>query len=113
MSLLYLAALLISGGCMLLVDFRYRIFVFRAPLRALAVVAAGTLFFLLWDVVAIQLGIFLHGATGAEESQWMTGIMLGPELPLEEVVFLMFLCHVTMVLVLGAQRLLDRRKASL
>lgn len=113
MSLLYLAALLLSGGCMLLMDFRCRLFIFRSPVRALAVVAAGTVFFLIWDVAAIQLGIFLHGAAGADGSPWMTGIMLAPELPLEEVVFLMFLCHITMVLVLGAQRLLNRRQAAL
>jgi hypothetical protein len=38
----------------------------------------------------------------------MTGLMLAPELPLEELVFLLFLCELTMVLVLGAQRVLDR-----
>ena len=31
-----------------------------------------------------------------------------PELPLEELVFLLFLCELTMVLVLGARRVLDR-----
>src|SRR5699024_1549472 len=100
---MYLAALLVSAGCMLLIDFRYRLFVFHRPLRALAVIAVGTAFFLLWDVVAIWLGIFLHGAADSDGSAYMTGIMLGPELPLEELVFLMFLCHITMVLVLGAQ----------
>ena len=35
----------------------------------------------------------------------MTGVMLAPELPLEEPLFLLFLCEVTMVLVLGTARL--------
>jgi hypothetical protein len=39
----------------------------------------------------------------------MTGVMLAPELPLEEPVFLLFLCEVTMVLVLGADRLIRAR----
>ena len=101
----YLAALLGSSGCMLLLDWRYRLFLFRQPLRALLVLALGTAFFLLWDVAGIALGIFLHGP-----GPYMTGIMLGPELPLEELFFLLFLCHLTMVLVLGAQRLLESRQ---
>lgn len=103
-NLLYLAALLTSAGCILLVDWRQQLFIFREPLRAVIILAIGALFFLLWDVAGIALGIFFQGS-----GPYMTGIMLGPELPLEELVFLLFLCHVTMVLVLGAQRLLKRR----
>lgn len=102
-SLLYLAALLISAGCIMLIDWRHRLFLFRA-LRAVIILIIGAVFFLLWDVAGIALGIFFQG-TGP----YMTGIMLGPELPLEELVFLLFLCHVTMVLVLGAQRVLTWR----
>ncbi|WP_223881174.1 lycopene cyclase domain-containing protein [Nesterenkonia ebinurensis] len=101
-SFLYLGSLLISTGCMLLLDWRFRLFVFRAPVRAGLVLVAGTAFFLLWDLAGIALGIFLHGP-----GPYMTGIMLAPELPLEELFFLLFLCHLTMVLVLGAQRLLE------
>lgn len=112
MSFMYLAALLVSAGCMLLVDFRYRLFIFRRPLRAIAVITVGTAFFLLWDVAAIRLGIFHHGAAESNGADYMTGIMLGPELPLEELIFLLFLCHITMVLVLGSQRLVNAREAS-
>lgn len=113
MSVMYLAALLVSLGGMLLVDWRYRLFVFHRPVRAVAVVAVGTVFFLLWDIAGIALGIFLHGPPGSAEgwAPYMTGIMLGPELPVEELVFLMFLCHITMVLVLGSQRLVELRAA--
>ena len=100
-NLLYLGALLTSAACMLLIDFRHRVFIFREPLRASMVIVLGTVFFLLWDLAGIGLGIFFQG-TGP----YMTGIMLAPELPIEELVFLLFLCHITMVLVLGSQRLL-------
>jgi lycopene cyclase domain-containing protein len=106
-NLLYLAALLTSVACILLVDWRYSLFIFGEPLRASIILVIGAVFFLLWDIAGIALGIFFQG-TGP----YMTGIMLGPELPLEELVFLLFLCHITMVLVLGSQRVLGRRAES-
>jgi lycopene cyclase domain-containing protein len=106
MSLAYLAVLLVSAAGVLLLDARYRLFCWRSPGRAGAVLAVGTAFFLAWDLTGIGLGVFFHG-TG----EYMTGLMLAPELPLEELVFLLFLCELTMVLVLGAQRVLDRAEA--
>ncbi len=105
-SLAYLTVLLVSLGCMVLVDRRFGLFLFRDPLRAGLVMFAGMVFFLAWDLTAISLGIFLHGP-----APYMTGIMVAPELPLEELVFLLFLSHLTMVLVLGSQRLLSRGEA--
>jgi lycopene cyclase domain-containing protein len=103
MSFLYLAVLLVSAGGVLVLDWRYRLFCWDSPARAAAVLAVGTAFFLAWDLAGIGLGVFFHGP-----GQYMTGVMLAPELPLEELVFLLFLCELTMVLVLGAQRVLGR-----
>lgn len=105
-SMLYLGTLLLSAGCILLVDWRFKIFVFLHPVRAALVTLGGAVFFLAWDLAGIGLGIFLHGP-----APYMTGVMLAPELPLEELVFLLFLCHLTMVLVLGSQQLLTVRKS--
>lgn len=102
-SVLYLAALVLSIAAMLLVDRRFELFIFRDPRRAAVVLAAGLVFFLAWDLAGISLGVFLHG-----DGPYMTGVMLAPELPLEELFFLFFLCHLTMVLTLGAQRFLRR-----
>jgi lycopene cyclase domain-containing protein len=104
-SLVYLGALLVSLAGVALLDVRHRLFLGRDPVRALVVLAIGTVFFLLWDAAGIALGIFFR-ADGA----FSTGILLAPELPLEEPVFLFFLCELTMVLVCGAQRVLARRK---
>ncbi len=92
----YLLILIVLICCMAALDARYRLFVFSQRLPALVTVLAGTAIFLLWDVIAIDQGIFLH-----RESQLMTGIMLGKQLPLEEAFFLFFLCYQTMILFLG------------
>lgn len=101
MGLIYLAALLVSLGCMLLLDWRFRLFFWHAPLSAAIVTVVGTLFFLLWDVAGIASGIFLRGDSG-----FASGIVLAPELPLEEPVFLVFLVVCTMVVYTAAARLL-------
>ncbi len=95
----YLLILLVLIICIAALDARYRLFVFSQPLPALSTLLVGTGIFLLWDVIAIAGGIFLH-----RESPLMTGIMLGEQLPLEEAFFLFFLCYQTMVLVTGFLR---------
>ncbi|GGF48281.1 hypothetical protein GCM10010922_25210 [Microbacterium sorbitolivorans] len=104
MNFVYLAALLVSLACVVLVDVRFRLFLGSDWRRALVVLAIGVAFFLAWDLAGIGLGIFVRG-----DGPFMTGVLLAPELPLEEPVFLLFLCEVTMVLVLGAARLLERK----
>lgn len=106
MSILYLAVLLVAIGCMLLLDRRFALFFWRDARRAAIVLVAGVLFFLAWDLFGIGLHVFARGG-----SPLMTGIVLAPELPLEEVFFLAFLCYVTMILISGAGRMLARRSA--
>jgi lycopene cyclase domain-containing protein len=96
MSGIYLGALLISIGCMVLLDRRFTLFFWRAPGRAAAVLAIGLAFFLAWDVAGITLGIFFR-----EVNTISTGILVAPHLPIEEVVFLAFLGYLTMVLYSG------------
>ena len=56
-----------------------------------------------WDVAGIAGGIFFRG-----ESAIATGIVLAPELPIEEPVFLLFLVVCTMIVYTGAVRILTR-----
>lgn len=93
MGLVYLGGLLLSLAAMLAVDWRLRLFLFHSPLRAALVLACGLVFFLAWDIAGIGLGIFYRAETAI-----MTGILLAPDLPLEEAFFLTFLCYLTMVL---------------
>ena len=91
MSGLYLGALLISIAGMVVIDVRQRLFFAVAPARAAIVLGLGVAFFLVWDVAGIDLGIFFRGNPGL-----LTGILLAPELPLEELFFLTLLCYLTM-----------------
>ena len=91
MGILYLAALLVSLGGMVVLDRRFRLFFFDRPGRATIVLVVGVAFFLVWDLLGIGLGIFFRG-----ETAFMTGILLAPELPLEELFFLTLLCYLTM-----------------
>lgn len=90
---LYLAALLVSLVCVGLLDHRFRLVLWADARRGALALVVGVVFFLLWDVAAIAAGFYHQGDSAA-----MTGIMLGPELPLEELVFVTFLCYLTLVL---------------
>ena len=96
MSFLYLGALLISIAGMVVLDLRFKLFFAVGPLRAAIVLAVGIAFFLAWDVAGITLGIFFRGNPGL-----LTGVLLAPELPLEELFFLVLLCYTTMNLYRG------------
>lgn len=88
----YLFVLIFSIFGMSVLDKRFRLAFFDAPRQAAITILIGTLFFLLWDMLGIGFGIFLNG-----NSQLTTGIMLAPELPLEELFFLFFLCYFTLI----------------
>ena len=107
MSYAYLAVLLFSLTGLALIDYRYRLAFFENRMRASAAVFLPVLFFLLWDAAGIVLGIFFRGQTAH-----LTGILLAPELPLEEPVFLALLCYTTLILFLSIRRGLAKRSAA-
>lgn len=92
-GLVYGGVIVAAIGCMTLLDARFRLVLWRDPRRSLLVLAVGITMFLLWDVAAIWLGFYHRG-----DSEAMTGLMLAPELPVEELLFITFLCYVTLVL---------------
>jgi lycopene cyclase domain-containing protein len=106
-SVAYLLALSVSLTGMIVLDRRFRLFFWRAPRPAAVVLAAGVLFFLAWDLLGIGSGIFYRGQTS-----FMTGLQLAPELPVEELVFLTFLCYLFMNALQGARMLLTARRPS-
>lgn len=91
MSGAYLAGLLVSIGCLLLMDHRWRLFWWEDARAAALTMTAGLVFFLAWDLVGIASGIFFIGA-----NDLLLGIELAPELPLEEPVFLVLLVQSAM-----------------
>lgn len=106
MSFLYLVALLVALVGIGLLDFRHKLAFFGgAALRSAVIIAVSLAFFLIWDVVGIATGVFFRGGGG-----WMTGVLLGPELPLEELFFLMVLTYSTLVSYLWAGKALGARR---
>jgi lycopene cyclase domain-containing protein len=107
MSFLYGAALLFAIAGTGLLDLRHRLAVFGgAPGRTAVIVSVSVVFFLIWDIAGIATGVFFRGS-----GPWMTSILLGPELPLEELFFLILLSYSTLVSYLLATRLLSRSSA--
>lgn len=100
MSPVYLVFLLVSTACMVLVDRRWRLFFWRDARRATWVLVISVVVLLVADIVGIVLGVFSRAPTWA-----MTGVLLGPELPLEEPIFLAFLAYLTMNLLALFERL--------
>lgn len=91
-GLAYLGALLLSLAGLAVLDRRFRLAFWHDARRAAWTVGIGVAAFLLWDVAGLLLGIFARG-----DSPHMTGILLAPELPIEEVFFLTLLCYVALL----------------
>jgi lycopene cyclase domain-containing protein len=104
-SILYLAALLVAITGMVMLDRRFRLFFWRDARRAAIVLIVGVVFFLAWDLAGVGLGIFFRG-----ETEFMTGLQVAPEVPVEEVFFLTLLCYLTMNAYGAASRLLPFRR---
>ena len=105
MNVIYAVSLLVSTTCLALLDVRFSLVLRRRPVGAALAVLIAMAFFLAWDAVGIGLGVFRH-----LDSQWATGILLGPDFPLEELLFLAFLSYLTLILLSGAERVLARQE---
>lgn len=101
---LYLLALLISIGGVALLDRRFRLALWRDRRTTVLASLIGTAFFLAWDAVGIVTGVFVKG-----DSSLLIGLDLAPHLPVEEPVFLLFLCYQALVLAGAARAWSDRR----
>ena len=108
MSLLYLTALLVVVAAFTVMDARWRLVFFvpgaRSRVAAAATTAIGVALFLLWDAAGIAFGIFFRG-----ENELMTGVLVAPELPVEEIVFPALLCYQTLFFTAVARRMLGAR----
>lgn len=89
---LYLSLLLISIAGLAAIDYRHKLALFLSPLPTVISVTVGVVVFLIWDMVGIALGIFFRGP-----APHLSGLLLGPELPLEELFFLILLSYNTLL----------------
>ncbi|CAI9386623.1 lycopene cyclase domain-containing protein [Microbacterium sp. T2.11-28] len=100
---LYLLCLVVSAAGLVALDARFRLAFWWTPGRTAAAVALGTAFFLAWDAVGIATGVFVKG-----DSPVLLGVDLAPHLPLEEPVFLAFLCYLALLVFAAVRRRQDR-----
>ena len=93
MIFLYLAIILVTIVCLLLVDYRYKL-VFFKNLKAAAIsiiVVWACLFF--WDILGISRGIFYSGG-----SNFMSGIYFFKDMPLEEPFLLIVIAYTPLLI---------------
>lgn len=93
----YLGALLFSISGLLLLDWRHKLAFWYDTKRTSITMVSACMLFLLWDIIGIGLGIFLHG-----NSPFSLPYRLFPEFPIEELFFLFLLSYVTLILYRGA-----------
>ncbi len=92
MQFSYMAALLFSLTGMVVLDHKYALAFWHDPRRTAKVLAICLTIFIIWDILGIALGIFFSG-----HSAFMSGIYLAPDFPIEELLFLTFLCYFTLI----------------
>lgn len=109
-GLAYLAVQLVSFAGIAVLDHRWKLAAFRAPAATVLAVTAAVTLFLTWDVLGVRSGVFFRGQT-----DFMTGLQVAPEIPVEEVVFLAFLSYLGLLCATGvttaAERVAARRAA--
>ena len=89
----YLAALLVSIGGLLILDWRYKLAFWHEARRTGLTIATAIAIFVLWDFIGIRLGIFFHGG-----SAYTLPARLAPEFPIEELFFLFLLSYSALII---------------
>lgn len=88
MSALYLISIVISALGLLFIDYRLRLVVFKNRLKAVRIIGLVMLVLLGFDFAGIELGIFFSG-----ESQYMSGLYIAPDVPIEEIGLLFIIAY--------------------
>lgn len=96
---IYLSLLLISILGLGAIDHRHQLALFVSPRATIVSVAVAVTVFLVWDLVGIALGIFFRG-----DAPHLSGLLLAPELPVEELFFLILLSYNTLLVYQGFAR---------
>jgi lycopene cyclase domain-containing protein len=100
----YLIGLIFSIIGLALFDWRFKLGFSTNRKAATLATLLPLIFFLLWDGAGIALGIFFRG-----ETSHLTGLVIAPELPLEELFFLFLLNYTTLTIFIALKRMLDKR----
>lgn len=84
----YLLTLVGSLAGMVLLDQRHSLVFFKHAKASAIAMAVGVAFFAIADMVGIALGVFFRG-----DSPYLSGLVIAPEFPVEELLFLTLLCY--------------------
>lgn len=103
----YLVALLFSIGGLMTLDFRFKLALKWHPIRTLATIGVAVALFLGWDLIGLGAGVFYEGTSGL-----LLGIDLLPNLPVEEVLFLVLLNYSALLGYLALERWRKYRPAA-
>lgn len=98
MEWIYLLLLIFSLIGLFLIDWRNKLAFFADTRRTFITLVIGILFFLVWDVAGVALGIFFSGG-----SPYSLPFMVLPEVPIEEFFFLFLLCYLTLLIYRGCE----------
>lgn len=104
LTFVYLGLLLISIIGVALIDYKHGLAFAKKPRAAALVLTISTAFFLGWDALGIALGIFFRG-----ETELLTGVLIAPEIPLEELFFLILLSYSTLIAFTSIERWRGRK----
>lgn len=105
MSFIYLTLLILSEAGVIGLDHRHKLALWHNLRAGLLALGSGLAFFLVWDLAGINSGIFFEGA-----KQLLCGVELAPQLPLEELFFLLLLCHSALLLFAAVSRWVARAR---
>jgi lycopene cyclase domain-containing protein len=89
----YLLALLVALSGLAFIDWRLKLAFFLDWKRAAKTLAVAVAVFVVWDQIGIHLHIFFIGHT-----QYLTGLNIWPQFPIEELFFLSLLCYTALIL---------------
>lgn len=99
MHALYLVLLLISISGLALLDRRFRLAFWHSPRGTIFTLGVGIGVFILWDMLGIVTGIFIHGS-----GPFNFAFTIAPQFPVEEIFFLFLLCYSALVIYRGVER---------
>jgi lycopene cyclase domain-containing protein len=104
MTLAYLLILMVSIAGMITLDWKFKLAFFRDLKVSAVTMVLGVAMFTAWDDMGIRQGIFFRGS-----GQWMTGLQLFPEYPIEELFFLILLNYLCLNILEFAKRVRGKK----
>ena len=103
MNYLYLLTLVVSLAGLGALDHKHKLAFAKNPKAALLAMGLPYILFVIWDFTGIYLGVFFKG-----DSPYLSGLLIAPEFPVEELFFLAVLVYSTLIVANGSQKFLNR-----